>query len=403
MVYVKIRPYLFWFLGLLFVFLQFFLQLSIGVLLPTLEKALNLNPLEIGELAASYYITYVLLQLPAGALLDIFGTRILLSLGALFCGFGCWLLSMSDTLYFAMFARVLMGLGASFAFVGAVQIVYENFPARQHSFMIGVTESVAMITALFSNTFFAGLLQEYSWRHIFAFAGMLAICIATLQWFLLPASSIYSAGGMKRLVRSCRSMLVSIPLWANGAYCGLMFTLISAFSGLWAMPFLMSIQKVPFTNITMEASMIFLGVAIGSPVAGWLYKNFNNIRIILFWSGVLALIISSWIIYFTPISAFLGGALFTILGVICCGYVVNYPLACDLVEPVERGAALGFTNMLCVCTAPLMHVGIGYIIERSSMHSGHETVLDFRLGLCLLSIALICAIFLVRLIPNKPN
>ena len=74
--------WLIWGVSAAFVLFQFFLQLSSGEMVGGLMKSFGLTALGGGVLASAYYYIYVALQTPAGMLMDRYGPRLLLSLGA---------------------------------------------------------------------------------------------------------------------------------------------------------------------------------------------------------------------------------------------------------------------------------------------------------------------------------
>ncbi len=143
--------------------------------------------------------------------------------------------------------------------------------------------------------------------------------------------------------------------------------------------------------------MLFLGVAVGSPIFGVLYRSAVSHRFVMSASAFFSGCISVWIIYFTP-GVMLGAGLFFFLGVICCGYVMSYPLAADSVSMVDRSTSLGFTNMLGVALAPVMQVCIGFFIKEY----GHEyTALSYQSGLKLVPIVAFLAAIVAFWLPNK--
>jgi fucose permease len=72
-----------WMVSAVFVLFQFFLQLSSGEIIGGLMKTFALTAFGAGVLVSSYYYIYVLLQVPAGMLMDRYGSRGILSAGAL--------------------------------------------------------------------------------------------------------------------------------------------------------------------------------------------------------------------------------------------------------------------------------------------------------------------------------
>src|SRR3989338_9038414 len=124
-----------WTVTTAFVLLQFFLQLSSGELIDGLMKSFALTAFGGGILASSYYYIYVLLQIPAGMLLDRYGPRGILSAGALVVCLGSFIFSSASSVAMALLGRVLMGGGSAFAFVGCLNIISIWFPKRQFAFM----------------------------------------------------------------------------------------------------------------------------------------------------------------------------------------------------------------------------------------------------------------------------
>ena len=396
------RPYGFLLIALAFVLLQFFLQLSFGVVVPILTQELNLNPLNVGWLAAGYYFTYVSLQLPAGAIISVFGARLCLTFGALFCGLSAIYFSLSDSFMHAMFARISMGFGAAFAFIGISQVMLDNFSRARYPILFGFIEAIAMASALLGNLYLASLLKVYSWHKIFFIAGCLALSIGLLAWVFLPSKTIEASGVFARLWRICLARITNLGLWVNGIYCGLLFAIVAAFSGLWATPFLLSVQKLPLTTVTFESSMLFLGLAFGSPVAGFLYKRYAQHQLIMAISALITVVLSAWLIWWTPMQMLFGAFLFFMLGFCCCGYIMCYALATDLTAAHEEGAALGFTNTLGVVMAPVLQVLIGYFISKSSLlHYGAEVTADYQAGLQLIPIVALIALALCYFIPGR--
>ncbi len=82
-------------------------------------------------MASTYYYVYVALQVPAGVMIDRFGPRRLLTMGALICALGCFLFGSSHFLSVVIVGRLLMGTGAAFAFVGSLNVIGKWFRADQ--------------------------------------------------------------------------------------------------------------------------------------------------------------------------------------------------------------------------------------------------------------------------------
>ncbi|WP_309567576.1 MFS transporter [Coxiella-like endosymbiont] len=123
-------------------------------------KSFSLSAFGGGILASSYYYIYVMLQTPAGLLIDRFGPRRLLSLGALICAFGCLLFGSAHLLIWAIIGRLLMGFGAAFAFVGSLNVIAKWFPPKRFVLMAAVAETIGM-----SGTLVGGFFSRFRSMH----------------------------------------------------------------------------------------------------------------------------------------------------------------------------------------------------------------------------------------------
>src|SRR3990167_5585057 len=120
--------YKIWMVSTSFVLLQFFLQLSSGVVIGSIMYEMNLSALTAAMLSSSFYIIYTGLQIPVGILCDKNNPKILLTTTALICGFGCLIFASSHTLISLFIGRFLIGIGSAFAFVSLAHLVRRHYP-----------------------------------------------------------------------------------------------------------------------------------------------------------------------------------------------------------------------------------------------------------------------------------
>lgn len=75
-------------------------------------------------------LVYALAQVPAGVLLDRYGSRVTLTAGALLMGGGQVLLAHTDTVLLAILARIVVGAGDALTFSSAIRLVPAGSPPR---------------------------------------------------------------------------------------------------------------------------------------------------------------------------------------------------------------------------------------------------------------------------------
>ena len=405
-------PWLMWGIAVLFVFFQFFMQLSSGVMLGQLVLSFHTNALGAGILAGSFYVVYTLLQTPAGMMVDRYGPRRLMTGGGVVCAVGAWLFASSQTLAVAELGRILMGGGSSFAFVSSLYIAAEWFPANRFGFMVGLAETIGMFGTLVGNVYLAHLLQTVPWRQTMYVASGVAVIIGLLCWILIrdtkPNHKHHESQTFKDFIGDIFSVLRKPALWVNGFISGIFFSLLTVFAGLWYIPFLVTIYHVPLTTATLAASMLYIGVATGGPLLGILYPRISRPRWLLFVNNLIAAFLVVVLVYFPPQHLFFTGVLMYLLGLISCSYVINFALVKELTPPSVLSTSVGFTNMVCVITAPILQPLIGWMISYIAMHEagGPTTVYSinsFHWAFSIFPLLLILGAFLSRRIPRDKS
>ncbi|MDQ2994704.1 MAG: hypothetical protein M3R00_07135, partial [Pseudomonadota bacterium] len=160
---------------------------------------------------------------------------------------------------------------------------------------------------------------------------------------------------------------------------------------------------------TLLASMLFVGIALACPLAGWLYPYIRSqLRPIFFCAALLMCATLSWVIYWPPTSLWMYGAVMIFLGGFSCVYVMSYTYVKEIVDESISTTAIGFTNALCVATVPVLQPLIGYLLQFSHNRNsvGADDVynlVDYQFALAVLPISLLIAAALSWFIFRVPG
>lgn len=402
-----------WFVAAIFVFFQFYLQLSSGEIVSGLMHSFSLTAFGGGLLASTYYYVYVLLQVPAGMLMDRFGPRLLLSVGALVVAVGCTGFAYSKVVFLAVFARMLMGAGAAFAFVGCLNLIAKWFPQRRFGVMVAIVEAVGMCGAIVGEIFLASLVHHVGWRNCMLASGIISAAIAVLMWTVIrnaprrknPQSILVSSA---ELWAGVRKLLSNPTAWINGAYSGILFSAVTVFSALWAVPFIEQSHHVTLLVATVSTTMVYVGVIFGGPIYGWLDGRTNLRRVLLVGNAVLSSGLLYVVIFWVSLPIWVDSILMFILGFLCSVYVLTFSIANEIAQPEAKASSLGFTNMMCVLTAPFLQPLVGLlmsIFSDSKVVHGHvvvhHTVWQFEWAMALIPTVMLLAAGLGFLMPYR--
>ena len=153
-----------------------------------LSRELHLDPLRLGYLLSGFGWAYVAAQLPAGGLLDRFGSKRIYGI-SIFCWSVCAVLAgltgylSAVVAFYALFAlRFLSGLAQAPVFPGNGRIVAAWFPTAER----GRASAIFNASQYFSLVLFAPIMgwivHVWGWKQCFWFAGIIGLALG-MVWF----------------------------------------------------------------------------------------------------------------------------------------------------------------------------------------------------------------------------
>src|ERR1700747_1187642 len=159
----RIRGYqIAWGLALCFYFLEYASRSAPAVMIEHLVTAFGTSAIGVSAILGTYYYTYSIASLIAGAALDRVGAKKAVPIGIFILAVG-WLLFSIPTATAGYAGRLLQGAGSAFAFTGAVYLAVHGFSARWLATAIGVTQCVGMLGGS-AGPFVVGALLERGLR-----------------------------------------------------------------------------------------------------------------------------------------------------------------------------------------------------------------------------------------------
>ncbi|MDT7707103.1 MAG: hypothetical protein QOG20_2710, partial [Pseudonocardiales bacterium] len=123
-------------------------------------------------------LVYAALQVPAGVLLDRFGAKRLVVIGALTMAAGQLVMALAEDIPLAVVARVLVGTGDALTFISVLSVVSAWFPVRRVPLMTQMTGLLGQLGQVLSALPFAALLHGPGWTTAFVSAAALGLAVA---------------------------------------------------------------------------------------------------------------------------------------------------------------------------------------------------------------------------------
>lgn len=345
-----VRAWSIWLLSAVFMFYKYSLEVSPSVMTKTLMQTFDITGAALGNLAACYFYAYLLLQIPAGLLLDRFGPRKTTTLAIGVCAIGSLIFAAADSLIMASVGRFLTGVGAAFAAVNCLKLIANWFPFRHFAFMAGLMMTMAMLGAVGGQAPLAAFIQKMEWRHAIQVIGVAGLVLAAIFWFVVRDKSPdhererHIVSSRLPLLESLRKIFKNPQSWWLSLYSGFAFAPVMVFGGLWGVSFIAEAFELTHNISAQLVSLIFIGFAIGAPLFGWFSDWLGRRRIVMFWGTVVSLVSISIVIYASGISGFMLAFLLFVFGFSISSFLLCFTMIRETNLPILAATAIGFMN-----------------------------------------------------------
>ena len=165
---------------------------SITPLITPILNDLQMSYSQMGFILGSWQLTYILVALVAGAILDWWGVRKSIFAGALIIGLSASIRFYAAGFWTMLFAIVLFGVGGPMISIGGPKSISEWFRERGRGIAVGIYTTgpwIGGLTALALTNSLVMPLVSNSWRLTFVCYGMITFAIALL-WFFLAGRTV---------------------------------------------------------------------------------------------------------------------------------------------------------------------------------------------------------------------
>lgn len=400
----RLYPWLIIALAAGFLFYKYILQVSPSIMTDDLMREFHIEGLGLGNLAASFFYSFLIAQLFVGVLLDRYSPRLLTTMAILLCAIGIYCFAKSNSLSTALWARGLMGIGAAFATVSYMKMTSIWFKPSQYAFVGGLLASAAMLGAIAGQIPLSFAINALGWRNSLHLCAAIGLILALLFYLLVRDKPLQSSQNViipaKFSINDVWMVLKNKQNWLITLYSGLAFSPIDAFAGLWCIPFLKESYRLSHTQSAFLVSFIFLGLALGSPLLGLLSDRLGKRRRVMLVSGFVALFTVTLVIYVTHLPLFLLGSLLFLFGFATGAFMLGFALGRELNKLTVAATIIALINtgdvILSAVTEPL----IGKLLDSNwngKLVAGihYFSVMDYRRALILLPLYILTSIILL--------
>ena len=334
-----------------------------------LLKDFNISAYQLGKLSSAYFISQLILLLPAGILLDRFSIKKLI-LAVMMCSIvGTLILSFTHSYNVAFLARFLSGIGGAFAFLGCIKLASRWFLPSKLSLVISLIITLALAGGFFAQTPLAWANNHISWRA--SLRGL--VVLGVIIWGIVlvavtdhPARSekdwadkIANTGFFESLFLSIKN----VQTFLGGFYICFMNLPVFLLGSLWGGLYLEETRGLSNIHATFISSMLFLGLIVGTPLFGLCSdKVFRRRKPPMYMGAILSLLTILGILYLPDLGSEMLILLFFFLGFFSSSQCIGYSCIVENNDGKSAATASGIASIIIMGGGALSKIFYGGIL-----------------------------------------
>ncbi|MCB0936644.1 MAG: MFS transporter [Mycobacterium sp.] len=379
------RAWIVWSTGLLAYIVAVLDRTTLGVSGLDAASRFSASPGVLSTFVVLQVVVYASAQIPAGLLLDRFGSKVMILSGGALMVVGQLALAFTESLPAAIGARAVVGLGDAFTFISVLRLVPHWFSPRQIPLVTQLTGISGQLGQVLSAVPFLSLLIGSGWTTAYTTVAALGVLSLALTAALVrdtpPGTVAHDpVVGLRETFGSVKTVWLR-PGTRLGffTHMGTQFS-VTVFALMWGVPYLTAAQNIPrsaagtlltISVVAAIASGVLIGIITGRHPhrRSWLVLGIIASNAVM-WTVVLALPHPAphWVLVLLIVVISVGGP----------GSMVGFDFARTFNPRATLGTAQGAVNMGGFLASLLVMQAMGLIIGAA----GGYSFSSFRLAWC---------------------
>jgi MFS family permease len=380
-----VRAWIVWSTGLLAYIVAVLDRTTLGVSGLDAANRFSASPGVLSTFVVLQVVVYAAAQIPAGVLLDRYGSKVMILSGGALMVAGQLTLAFTVSLPTAIAARAVVGLGDAFTFISVLRLVPHWFKPRQIPLVTQLTGISGQLGQVLSAVPFLSLLVGSGWTT--AYTAVAALGVLSLVLTLLLVKNTPSGVTVNDPVTSVRETLAGVKtVWLRPGtrlgfftHMGTQFS-VTAFALMWGVPYLTVAQ-----NLSRSAAGTLLTISVGAAIVAGVVIGIvtgrhphRRSRLVLGIIGSNALVWTIVLAWASPAPYWLLVVLIVVISAGGPGSMVGFDFARTFNPRSTLGTAQGAVNMGGFLASLLVMQAMGMIIGAAGGYSFES----FRLAWC---------------------
>jgi MFS family permease len=360
-----------WALAVTFVVYLFSVQTGYAIVNANVQKDVGLTVTQVATIAATYTWVFALFQFYGGALLDQLGSRKVLPASIALVTLGVFVFANAKSVEMLLLSQFILAIGSCTGFVGAGYLGGQWFGMAKFSFMFGLVQVVAALTSAVSQNAIEFTLKHVTWRELFNYVGVFGIALLVVGAIFIRNPTPVNTpahGGVIGFLSAVTRSLVEVAkighVWVASIIGALLFGVLLAAGVVWA-PKLLMVRGVDQATAVLGASMLWLGLAVGSAIVPWWSDHIRKRKLPIVLGAFVQLLVFAILVYVPDLGGTIDLALFFIFGFANASHMLSFSTAADVVEPRQIGTSAAIVNGIMFIVGGIMIARPGVRVDRA--------------------------------------
>jgi MFS family permease len=357
------KLYLSWIVSTAFFFYQYMLRALPSIMSQEIFEIFKITAEEFSSLGSIYLMTYGILQIPIGFLLDRLNlTKI--ALGAiLFSIAGALIFGISKDFYMMQISRFILAIGSAAALGITLKIISSSSEGMTRSILSGITLTVGVLGPILGGKIVAFILQSNDWRIAMIIIGLSGFILFIMSCIFIQNVNYNTVvNGFKNIFPQIRygfsSSILTYAIIAGGIYAP-----VCVFGDLWGVRFLSVKFNMSDDNAISVSLSIYWGLAIGSLILPYISEKINNLHRVTVISVLINAVLFCIILFSDNLSLDILYILMILIGFFCGAEMICFNAAWRIVPQHCTAITVGVINSISlIFNAILLHC-VGLLID----------------------------------------
>jgi MFS family permease len=367
------------------------------------------NAQQLSSLTVVQLLFYAGMQIPVGIMLDRFGSRKILAIGAVLMAVGQVIVGVSSILPTAVLGRVFVGIGDACTFISMMRMSNSWFTGRIASHLQQWLATLGQTGQILSAIPFALLLHLAGWESAFIAAAGFSLLIGSLVWLFAkenPTREHHQATKLREVLANLKKNVRRPVTWVAFFTHFTTQSTGTTFALLWGVPFMVSALGLARGVAGGFLTLFVITNASMGPVIGWFCAKYPQRRHV-FVLSVVGTIVLAWVVVIArsgPPPIWMLTALVMIIGVGGPSSMVAFDYSKESFPASELGATNGLINVGGFLASLTMMWIIGFSLDAQGgpvLYTLEHFKIAFLLQLVVTVLGVIGFVWCLRLLRNN--